>query len=433
MYLLKFAEKAFFLFSFLYFSEALFSLSLFSNNLFRLNFSLDNIRLICNLFILIINIFLIIICYKQVLQLVKKEKLLWILMAIALFSVFWSVAPSLSIRRFFVLFNATLSGIYLAARYTIKEQINLLFWTLTTATIVSFLVIMGLPELGIMSEETHHPGAWQGIFLHKNALGLMMVLSALVSFLEAKTNPRYFYIALIVLSLSILLLIGSTSKNSLVIFGFFCLTIAIYQLCQWFYKYNRPAFTITIFITIFITIILFLNTEVILELMGRNSTLTGRTGLWEALLDKIWVRPWLGYGYGAFWQSTSKEYLDVWREIDWKAHHGHNGFLDLWLELGLLGLSVFTLNFIYNSFCAIKKLWSNQKPELLFSVSYLLFLLLANLAESSLLGQKSLWLLYVNITLSIYKNNTKTSAHSGQTKPSTNLRRDILSERRSNS
>lgn len=413
MYLFKLAEKVFFIFSFLYFSEALFNVmegdynfSLFPNGFLSLNFPTDNIRLICNFLILIINIFLIVIWHKQVIELVTKEKLLWILMAIALISVLWSVAPSLSIRRFIVLFNATLSGIYLAARYTIKQQINLLFWTLITTAILSFIFIIKFPELGIMSEETPHPGAWQGIFLHKNALGRILVLTALISFLETKVKSRYSYLGLIGLSLSTLLLFGSTSQSSLFIFAFMFVSIAIYQLCQWCYKHDRAIYISTVFLTIFLGIMLLLNREMILELMGRDSTLTGRTQLWNALLDKIWVRPWLGYGYGAFWQSTSKEYLDVWKAINWTAPHGHNGFLDLWLELGLLGLSIFALSFISTSFHTIKKLWPHQKATLLFPVSYLLFLLLANITESSLLGQKSLWLLYVTTVLSTHKNKT---------------------------
>ncbi len=410
MYLFKLAEKVFFIFSFLYFSEALFSVmqgnysfSLLPNDFLPVKFSGDNIRLICNLLILIINLFLISIWHKQVIQLVKKEKILWIFLAIALISVLWSVAPSLTIRRFIVLFNASLSGIYFAARYTIKEQINLLFWTLIVATITSFILITRFPELGIMPEDSPHPGAWQGIFLHKNALGRILALSALLSFLELKNKPPYLSLPLIGLSLSTLLLLGSTSQSSLLIFCIMFGSIAIYQFCQWSYKYDRPIFVSTVFLTIILALILVLNTEMILELMGRDSTLTGRTGLWQALLDKIWLRPWLGYGYGGFWQSTSKEYLDVWEVINWKAPHGHNGFLDLWLELGLLGLFVFTLSFIYTSFRAVKKLWQNSNVESLFCVTYLLFLLLANLAESSLLGQKSLWLLYVATVLSINK------------------------------
>lgn len=409
----KIIEKFFLILSFLYFSEAFFQFlgmeyifTLFPDLPFSINFEINNLRILFNLLIFSGNIVLIFIYRQQVIPLVTREKLLWILMAIALISVFWSVAPSLSLRRFVVLLNATLSGIYFAARYTIKKQINLLFWMLTTTAIISLIFIVLFPDLGIMSEETPHPGAWQGIYAHKNILGRVMALGAFVSFIRLKMKPSYPFsvFAFISLSLAILLIIGSTSQASLSIVLFLGMAIALYQLCQWSYRSHPPIFIGAVFITVGLGILLLFNFETILAFMGRDLTLTGRTKLWDAIFDKIWVRPWLGYGYGAFWQSTSPEYLDVWKAINnWETPNGHNGFLDLWLELGLVGLSVFILSFLKVSFEMIKQLWKDQSYESLFIIGYLLLLLLANVAESSLLGQRFFWLLYVTTVLSTHK------------------------------
>ena len=44
------------------------------------------------------------------------------------------------------------------------------------------------------------------------------------------------------------------------------------------------------------------------SLLGRDRTLTGRTPLWELLLELVWDRPWLGYGFHTFWRGDKGKY-----------------------------------------------------------------------------------------------------------------------------
>jgi exopolysaccharide production protein ExoQ len=47
-------------------------------------------------------------------------------------------------------------------------------------------------------------------------------------------------------------------------------------------------------------------------------------------------RPLLGYGYGAFWLGERGPSARVWA-VTWDAVHAHNGYLDLWLQIGVIG------------------------------------------------------------------------------------------------
>lgn len=123
-----------------------------------------------------------------------------------------------------------------------------------------------------------------------------------------------------------------------------------------------------------------------------------------AVLEKIGERPWLSYGYGGFWLGLNGESADVWNAVKWQPPHSHNGFLDLWLDLGLLGLSIFAFSFMAACWRSVAWLRQNHTSEGLWPLAYLTFLLLANITESSLLRQNFLWILYVSITLSTYKN-----------------------------
>jgi len=73
------------------------------------------------------------------------------------------------------------------------------------------------------------------------------------------------------------------------------------------------------------------------RLLGRSETLTGRSDLiWDTLLPIAWQHPVVGLGYGAFWITPVPGLsLDV--------NEAHNGYLDVFIELGTLGLILVAL------------------------------------------------------------------------------------------
>jgi O-antigen ligase len=88
---------------------------------------------------------------------------------------------------------------------------------------------------------------------------------------------------------------------------------------------------------------------VIFEVLGRDVTFTGRIPLWLASWNDVLQRPWLGYGYRAYWLGPDSPSQVIWYTDDGRytyPSHGHNAFLDLTLELGFVGLTVFAM-FLY--------------------------------------------------------------------------------------
>jgi exopolysaccharide production protein ExoQ len=73
--------------------------------------------------------------------------------------------------------------------------------------------------------------------------------------------------------------------------------------------------------------------------MGREddvSSMSGRLPLWEELLISVNKKPILGHGYLAFWDSEKVEYLS--ETFRWEIPHGHNLYLDVLLDGGIVGL-----------------------------------------------------------------------------------------------
>jgi len=78
--------------------------------------------------------------------------------------------------------------------------------------------------------------------------------------------------------------------------------------------------------------------DVVFRVLGRDSSLTGRRAIWTAVEHWIGERPVLGYGFGGVWDPSSPLTMAIWRESRFDAFYAHNGYLDIPLQVGVIGL-----------------------------------------------------------------------------------------------
>jgi O-antigen ligase len=91
----------------------------------------------------------------------------------------------------------------------------------------------------------------------------------------------------------------------------------------------------------------------ILGAFGRDPTLTGRTLIWTAVMDSIVKRPLLGYGFYAFWNGLTGESGNIINATHWTFGYAHNGLLEIFLQLGLVGGVIF----LATLFQAVRNAW----------------------------------------------------------------------------
>ena len=75
----------------------------------------------------------------------------------------------------------------------------------------------------------------------------------------------------------------------------------------------------------------------IIHAFGKNATLTGRTGLWKGLLATD-THPLLGAGFESFWLGSRLN--NIWSIFPWQPNEAHNGYLEVYLNLGIIGVSL---------------------------------------------------------------------------------------------
>lgn len=322
------------------------------------------------------------------------NKPILLLTGIAIFSFYWSNAPSLTLRRGIGLAGTTLFGIYFGTRYSSKEQLRLLAWTLGIAAVLSLVFAVALPQYGI--DVYPFAGAWRGVFGQKNLLGRMMTSSSVVFLLTALSSRRYRWIAWSGFGLSTALILLSTSKTALIILATLLILLPLYRALRWQYTISIPLFVIAILSGAVFALWFTGEAETILGYFGKDITLSGRTELWHAVYNMIRERPWLGYGYNGFWLGQQGYSGYVWDVIGWPAPHAHNGFLDLWLDLGTIGILAFAASFLMTVGQAITHIRQTKSWEAFWPILFLTVFFLSNMTQSTILSQNDFtWTIYI--------------------------------------
>jgi O-antigen ligase len=111
------------------------------------------------------------------------------------------------------------------------------------------------------------------------------------------------------------------------------------------------------------------------SVVGRNSTLTGRTEIWAGLLPIAMQKPILGSGFGGFWTWQTRTVHGV--------SEAHNGYLEVLLDLGFSG--ILFVSFFLLSSCrkAYKELFRNFDFGVLW-ISFIMMTVVYNITASSI-------------------------------------------------
>lgn len=272
------------------------------------------------------------------LRLLATNAALLIFVLLALASLAWSASPEVSARRLAGVLGCLIVAMFLVRRFSPEQVVRLLAQALVIAVIVSIALSIALP--GVAGGLLEAPG---GVWGHKNELGRATVTSALAGLaLLVSRGPQSRVPAMGLVLASLALIVLSHSAQA-VLMGAVALGLIwpLVALVSW--RHRRMSWRVAgIILTAAAAAIAAVEfaADPILAALGRDATLTDRTVIWELVADFGWERPWLGHGYAAFWTSRAAYVFgDRWTDLD----HAHNGFMDLWLELGFVGLAAFAL------------------------------------------------------------------------------------------
>jgi exopolysaccharide production protein ExoQ len=339
--------------------------------------------------------------YRQTLALVRANMWLLLLVLLAICSIIWSGDPELTLRRGVALLATTLIGIDIAVRYPLREQVRLLCVVLGAVVVLGIVAQLFFPTLVPGYSD---PDAWHGVSGHKNEFARSVVLATVVVLCRPRRSLRDFVLIATVTVAAFGLVVLAHSSGALVILITLLLLYKTFGVLRWRRKNLAVACLVGALIVLPMSYLTFENFGKATALFGRDATLTGRVGVWRLALSSIASKPIHGYGYSAFWDGDSQEALRLREESNWSVPHGHNGYIDMTLELGLAGLCLFITGYIIAARRAISCLRRTVEREAMWPLVFLSFFFLYQLIEGSLVsGNTIYWILYVAACFSAAK------------------------------
>jgi O-antigen ligase len=311
--------------------------------------------------------------------------------AFLLMSVSWAHSPVASLKRWTKEAGNIAVLLVILTEYNPTQAIRAVFVRCGFMLIpLSLIFLRYFPDIG--RHYNIHSGGMEatGVACQKNSLGAMILVCGLIIFwdiLEISSGidgwPKKFrkiniYGRLLVLLIGTYLLNVCDSKTSIL-----CLVLGsaiLFSARMPGLRNSVQRFGMLCLLGIVACVGLdqvFGLKEFVLNSIGRDASLTGRTDVWQALLS-LDLNPIIGEGFMSFWDNP---YFRG-RLPYWVAYSAHNGYIEIYIAGGYMGLTFLFIMLLATSVRIHKALGGNSHYAVLrFAV--LVITLLANISESN--------------------------------------------------
>jgi len=135
--------------------------------------------------------------------------------------------------------------------------------------------------------------------------------------------------------------------------------------------------------------------------IGKSSTFSGRTVLWKALLE-IDTNPILGTGFESFWLGKRLQQLEG--IFFFVPNEAHNGYLEIYLNLGLIGLAVL-IGLLIATFWRVRSSLFQNFEWGRYRLGFFVIVLLYNCTEAGFRLSNPIFLMFYIIGMSYPRND----------------------------
>jgi O-antigen ligase len=240
------------------------------------------------------------------------------------YSIFWLVMA----------LSAAVTGAELTPRQALAVVLGSLFLMLAGS------IVMALLAPGAGTQQYGSKSVWCGIYVSKNQLGWVAALACPFG-LHGLRQPRLRILAAGVLMAALVCMVFSQSKGALVAAVAGLGYIALLSVLSRRFSGGLSAL-LAIGIGAGLVGGVKLVLPMLLEMMGRDATLTGRTDIWDVYFSAMLQTPWLGQGPGSFTGlSEITEKLAAMLADLGGIYTPHNMFLGAFGDAGIFGLLAF--------------------------------------------------------------------------------------------
>jgi exopolysaccharide production protein ExoQ len=267
------------------------------------------------------------------------------------FSVLWSDFPDVAIRRWIkFLGNLVMVLIVLTDSQPAAAIKRLLAQAAFVLLPVSVLLAKYYPDLGrafTRGESVYSPWTlmYTGVTDSKNGLGTICLLFGLgalcrtIELFRQKDEPRrlrHFVAQFVLILVTAWLFSKANSMTSLCCFlvaGGLIVATSLRRLAR-----SSMFVNFLVVGALCISALAIFVAPSLLASVGRDPTLTGRTDIWKLVLSMT-KSPFFGTGFESFWLGPRLE--RIWSIYWWHPNEAHNGYIEIFLNLGWFGIALF--------------------------------------------------------------------------------------------
>jgi O-antigen ligase len=339
----------------------------------------------------------------SLLRVVGSNVLLTTFLVYCLVSVLWSDFPFVALKRWFKIVGHPIMALVVLTEPDPAEAVRRLMKRSAYVLMpMSILLIKYYPEIGRGYEPWTGQPSNLGITTNKNTLGcdalvlgLFFIYHALWIRGREKLRQWRSEIALTAgfLWMTWWLVSSAGSQTSTVSL----LAGAIVMICLGFGWVRRYPGTCLISVAIVLAVgeLAFGLYAFVIEGLGRNLTLTDRTQLWGEVL-KVGTNPLVGAGFESFWLGERLE--ELWKIFPFQPVQAHNGYIETYLNLGLIGVLLLVMLLIA-TFWKAKRALTSDETFGRFRMGFLMAVVLFNYTEASFKALHLVWFVFYIIAL----------------------------------
>jgi len=319
-------------------------------------------------------------------------------------AIFWSDFPFVAFKRWIkVLGHPIMALIILTEPDPNEALVRLMKRSAYFLVTFSIMAIKWFPEIGRRFDEWTGLGLNVGITQGKNhlgggclVLGLFFIWHFVRTWRTDKSKARRDELRLVGL---LLVMIAYLLRKSHDATATLCLLIAIGVIFivgrRWVNKKLIGTYALVALVGLVVAELAFGIFERMGDLTGHESTLMGRMELWRDCLA-VHTNPLFGVGFESFWLGDRLHLVKEGRP--WTPNEAHNGYLETYLNLGLIGLFML-FGLIVAAFRKIRLDLLRNPDWGRFQLGFLAAIVFLNLTEATFKGLSLTWFIFFIIAL----------------------------------
>jgi exopolysaccharide production protein ExoQ len=323
----------------------------------------------------------------------RSNLALILLLSFAMVSFVWSEFPLIALKRWFRdLGNYLVILVVLTDAHPLEAVRAVLRRFCYLLIPLSIVLVKYFTDLGMQYNVWTGAAEYIGATTSKNMLGVACLISGIFFFWDIATRwserkdkgtTRILLVNVLFLAMTLWLLFLSNSATSRVCLIIGCLVIVLVR-SDWGQRHSTLVKTIiptTFCLYIILAFGFDLNGQLASQ-VGRDPTLTDRTLIWKAVLAEH-TNPLVGTGYESFWLGIGR--LDRIWAVAGHVNEAHNGYLDVYLNLGAVGL-VLLVAFLIATYLTIGKKLASSPSLASLSFAIWTMILFYNVTEAAFKG-----------------------------------------------